>query len=432
MSSSLDRSVGVGGAVMLGLGSMIGTGVFVSLGVAAGIAGPAVVVAVAIAAGVAACNALGSAQLAAAHPVSGGTYEYGYRFLSPVLGFTAGWMFLVAKSASAATAAVGVAGYLVTAIAPGSVGAITWIAPAIVVLLTGLVTSGIRRSSRINTIIVTVTLVTLLYFVASSLPEVAPDQFTPFFAPEIGRTPVGGVLAAAALAFVAYTGYGRIATLGEEITNPRTNIPRAIGATVVVTFLLYAVVTASGVGILGASGMADAVAGSGAPLEVAAGRTTGVPGRIILTVGATTALLGVLLNLILGLSRVLLAMGRRGDMPKGVAEVREGTPRTAVIVMGGVVAAMAAIGDIRLTWSFSAVTVLTYYALTNLAALRLPSELRLYPRWINIVGLAGCLSLAVFVDAAVVAVAGGVLVVGLLWHALARRIHSAQSDRSER
>src|SRR5918999_55703 len=90
------------------------SGVFVSIGIAAGVAGPAVILAIAIAGIVAACNALSSAQLAASHPVAGGTYEYGYRYLSPVLGFTAGWMFLCAKSASAATAALGFAGYLLS------------------------------------------------------------------------------------------------------------------------------------------------------------------------------------------------------------------------------------------------------------------------------------------------------------------------------
>ena len=109
---SLQRELGVFGATMMGLGSIIGTGVFVSLGIAAGIAGAGVVIAVVLAAAVATCNALSSAQLAANHPVSGGTYEYGYRWLSPWLGFSAGWMFLCAKTASAATAALGFAGYL--------------------------------------------------------------------------------------------------------------------------------------------------------------------------------------------------------------------------------------------------------------------------------------------------------------------------------
>ena len=109
--AALKRELGVFGATMLGLGSIVGTGVFVSIGIAAGAAGPAVILSIALAALLAACNALSSAQLAAAYPVSGGAYEYGYRLLRPELGFTAGWMFLCAKSASAATAALGVAGY---------------------------------------------------------------------------------------------------------------------------------------------------------------------------------------------------------------------------------------------------------------------------------------------------------------------------------
>ena len=421
MNQQLTREVGVGGALMLGLGSMVGTGVFVSLGVAAGVAGPAVVLAVAIAAAVAACNALSSAQLAAAHPVSGGTYEYGYRFLTPILGFTAGWMFLVAKSASAATAALGLAGYLLTALAPEAIDIARLIAPMIVLAVTATVAAGIRRSTQVNTAIVSITLATLAFFVATSIANADTARFVPFFAPEAGRTPAGGLLSAAALAFVAYTGYGRIATLGEEITEPQRNIPRAIAVTVVVTFLLYLAVAASGVSILGADGMAAAVSRTGAPLEVAAAQTTGTLGRVVLTVGAATALLGVLLNLVLGLSRVLLAMGRRGDMPPAVARVGGGTPRVAVVVMGLVVAAISLVGDIRLTWSFSAVTVLTYYALTNLAALRLTDEQRRYPRWVSVAGLVGCLGLASFVEWQVVLTAGGVLATGILWHLLARR-----------
>ena len=428
MSERLRRDVGVGGAVMLGLGSMVGTGVFVSLGVAAGVTGPSVVLAVVIAAAVAACNALSSAQLAAVHPVSGGTYEYGYRFLTPTLGFTAGWMFLVAKSASAATAALGVAGYTLTLLSPESTEISRWIAPVIVLVLTALVSLGIRRSSQVNTVIVSVTLATLIFFVGSSLPELRIERFSPFFRPEPGRTPLSALLYAAALSFVAYTGYGRIATLGEEITEPARNIPRAIAATIVVTVLLYTSVAVSGTGILGAEGLAQAVSRTGAPLEVAAGRTTGDVGRIVMTIGAATALLGVLLNLILGLSRVLLAMGRRRDMPGPVARIAGGTPRVAVVVMGIVVAAIALVDDIRLTWSFSAVTVLTYYALTNLAALRLTDAQRRYPRWISALGLAGCLALAGFVDPAVIAVAGGVLAVGLAWHAALRIRHGKHDE----
>src|SRR5688572_2344114 len=165
--TQLRRELGVGGAVMMGLGSIVGTGVFVSIGIAAGIAGPAVILATAIAACVAACNALSSAQLAANHPVAGGTYEYGYRYLRPWLGFTAGWMFLCAKSASAATAALGFAGYLLNALRVTNQAALVGVAVGMIAVLTLVVLFGIRQSSRANIAIVTVTLLALLAFVVA-------------------------------------------------------------------------------------------------------------------------------------------------------------------------------------------------------------------------------------------------------------------------
>jgi APA family basic amino acid/polyamine antiporter len=430
MNKSLDRTVGVGGAMMLGLGSMVGTGVFVSIGIAAGVTGPSVILSIAIAALVATTNALSSAQLAAAHPVSGGTYEYGYRYLRPVLGFAAGWMFLVAKSASAATAALGLAGYISTATGLNS-GIIQTVVPlAIVAFITAVAAAGLRRSTALNTVIVLVTVGSLATLIVATLPEADPAVFSPFFVPESGRGNLSALLYAAALSFVAFTGYGRIATLGEEIKDPARNIPRAIAATVAVVFVLYTLVAWSAITVLGPQEYASAAIATRAPLEIAAGNLLGGPGQLILTVGAAVALLGVLLNLILGLSRVLLAMGRRRDMPAATARIVGGTPRAAVLIMGVVVAMLTLVGNIRITWSFSAVTVLTYYALTNLSALRLPEEARRFPKWISVVGLTGCLSLAAFVEPRIVGVAGIVLAAGLIWHFGARRLAS-RTQRSD-
>jgi APA family basic amino acid/polyamine antiporter len=428
MSDRLERELGLPGATFVGLGSILGTGVFVSLGIAAGVAGPSVVLAVALAALVATANALSSAQLAAAHPVSGGTYEYGYRFLTPAVGFGAGWMFLVAKSASAATAALGFAGYALSLLFPSAPGSTqTLVALLLVVLLTAIVAAGVRRTMGVNIAIVSVTLLSLLIFIGIALPFLEIGRFTPFFAPEEGRTGLGGLLYAAALSFVAYTGYGRIATLGEEVRDPRTTIPRAVIVTISVTMILYVLVAAAGVGVLGARGMAIMTEQTGAPLEVAAGSLIGTPGRVVLAIGAVTAMAGVLLNLILGLSRVLLAMGRRGDMPAVFARVSRNTPLPAVLAVGGVVLAIAVVGDVRLTWSFSAVTVLVYYAITNAAAIALPASERLYPKWISWLGLLGCLSLALFVDPPIILTAAGVLLLGFLWYAL-RRVRAKEAD----
>jgi APA family basic amino acid/polyamine antiporter len=163
------------GASMMGLGSIVGTGVFVSIGIAAGPAGPAIVLAVAIAAGVAVCNALSSAELAANHPVSGGTYEYGYRYLTPWLGFTAGWMFLCAKTASAATAALGFAGYLLQAIHGSNSAALVGTALATVAVLTAIVAGGIRRSSAFNMVVVAFSLFALTMFIVAGLPFALGD-----------------------------------------------------------------------------------------------------------------------------------------------------------------------------------------------------------------------------------------------------------------
>jgi APA family basic amino acid/polyamine antiporter len=417
----------------MGLGSILGTGIFVSIGIAAGVTGPSVVLAVALAAAVAAFNGLSSAELAASHPVSGGTYEYGYRYLNPTLGFTAGWMFLSAKSASAATAALGFAGYVLNAFGNSETTARIVLAFVTVGLLTVVAASGMRQSNRTNAVIVSLTLAALVAFVLAGLRSAidgASDHLTgPFEADGNG---VSGLLHASALMFVAYTGYGRIATLGEEIREPQRSIPRAIVVTLLVTMGLYAAVAFVAVAAVGAPQVAEATRAAAAPLEVVA-RGFRVPGVAwIVAAGAVTAMLGVLLNLLLGLSRVLLAMSRRGDMPCGLARLagEHASPRRAVIVVGVVISMLALTGSVKTTWSFSAFTVLVYYALTNLAALRLPAESRLYSRWVPASGLVSCLGLAFWVEPTIWC-AGLVLIgVGLLWHAVARR-HARRAVQRE-
>ena len=217
-SDRLRRELGLGGAVLLGLGAMVGTGVFVSVGLGAGLAGPGVIVAVALAAGVATCNALSSAQLAASHPVSGGTYEYGYRYLTPWLGFTAGWMFLVAKSASAATAALGFAGYTRTMF-DLSTGLLIPLALAAVTILTAIVLSGLRRSNLTNAVIVSITLLALAVFIVVGLAA-APElqDLEPFFvAGGSHRSTLGALFHASALMCLATSSTGGLRTRVHQV-----------------------------------------------------------------------------------------------------------------------------------------------------------------------------------------------------------------------
>lgn len=426
--ATLRRQLGVLGAVFMGLGAMVGTGVFVSIGIAAGAAGPAVILAIMLAAIVAVCNALSSAQLAAAYPVSGGTYEYGYRLLLPPLAFTAGWLFLCAKTASAATAALGFTGYFLNVLSPGN------LAPAFITLSTILVLTivavlGLRGANGLNIGIVSVTLLALLAFVVAGLPhawERGGANLQPFFAPAPGegRSPIAGLLEGAALMFVAFTGYGRIATMGEEIRDPERTIPRAIIITMAVCAVLYIAVALVAVAVAGATALSQAAQYTAAPLEIIARGFEWRAARWIVTIGAMTAMLGVLLNLILGLSRVLLAMGRRGDGPPVLARLNRArtTPPVAVVVVGVAIALLAMSATVRLTWSFSAFTVLIYYAITNLAALRLPRESRRYSRGIAWTGLVACLLLAFWVPWRVWVIGLAMILLGFVWRAFARRL----------
>ncbi|MEM6553453.1 MAG: APC family permease [Planctomycetota bacterium] len=428
---TLKRQVGIGGAVVLGLGSILGTGVFVSIGIAAGVTGPSVVLAVGVAALVAVCNGLSSAQLAANHPVAGGTYAYGYRYLTPELGFTAGWLFLAAKSASAATAALAVAGYGLVMLGM-DVGpwVQTGIGLAVVLGLTVLVLGGLRRSNVLNAVLVAVTLGALGVFVGVAV--LGEASLADWSARGVGDTAdavdlpgalgeghradfllfgVSGFFEACALMFVAYTGYGRVATLGEEIAEPRKNIPRAVIATLVVTAVVYLVVTAAAVHAVGAAGLAMFTSVVSAPLEVITEVMGGPVWGTVVGIGAITAMLGVILNLLLGLSRVLLAMGREGDVPRVFGKVNASgtTPVPAVLGVAVIIAGLVLIGDVKTTWSFSAFTVLLYYGLTNWAALKLSDEERFYPRWVSVAGLIGCVGLAWWVDWRVL-IAGVVLI----------------------
>ncbi|MDH3307390.1 MAG: APC family permease [Acidimicrobiia bacterium] len=396
----LHRELGVGGAMVTGLGSIIGTGVFVSIAVASGLFGWWVLLATPLAAVVATFNGLSSAQLAAAHPVAGGTYEYGYRLLGPWRGFTAGWLFLAAKSASAATAALGLAGYGLRLVGADS-DLIVPVAIVVMAVVTAVVARGIRFATAVNVALVSVALVSLAVFVvaAGSGPAGSSVPTDHGF---------GDLFAATAFLFVAYTGYGRIATLGEEVRDPRRTIPRAVVVTLIVSAVVYTAVAAAGwYATRGVWPIAE-----GAPLAA----ILDGPAATVVEVGAVLAMLGVIVNLVLGLSRVWLAMGRRGDMPAGLSVISNGSPTRAVLLSGAVVLAVALVGDVRVTWSFSAFTVLLYYAITNWAALRL--EVRQFPRWVSWAGLAACAGLAFFVEPSTALVGVGVVAAGWLWRAV--------------
>jgi len=392
---ALKRELGLFGAIVTGLGSILGTGAFVAIGLAAASWGDAVLWAIPVAAVVATFNGLSSAFLAGRFPVAGGTYEYGYRTLGPLWGFSAGWMFLLAKTASAASAALGIAIYLGVR---SEVAAATLIA----VSVTGLVAAGLRRTTMVNAALLAGSVAGLAAFAIAGLL----DRGNGTVNLSLGES--GGLVAipsAVAFLFVAYTGYGRIATLGEEVKDPARVIPRAVVVTLALSATLYMGVAVGG-RLLGGehwgavlsifdSGLADMVQ---------------QPFATIVTVAAVTALAGVLLNLVLGLSRVWLAMARRGDLPRYLSRLSgDANPVRAVAAAGLLVAGSTLVGDISLAWSFSAVTVLIYYGITNLAALSVDSG-----RATAWAGMASCLFLSFYVPLPVWLLAVGLLALGVV------------------
>jgi APA family basic amino acid/polyamine antiporter len=410
--TGLARRLGTGDAVVIGLGSMIGAGVFSAFAPAAAAAGTALLIGLALAAGVAYCNAVASAQLAAQYPTSGGTYVYGRERLGEWWGFLAGWGFVVGKTASCAAMALTFASYAV----PGSTWAQRLAAVLAVAVLTAANCHGITRTAGLARVLVAGSLLALLVVVGAILVSGGTDGSN-----LTGSSPHGvyGVLQSAGLLFFAFAGYARIATLGEEVRDPERTIPRAIPLALGITVVIYAAV---GLTALLAAGPA-ALAGTSTPLATAAKAVGAAWTGPVVRIGATVASLGALLALIAGIGRTSLAMARNGDLPRRLAAVDpvHRVPARAELAVGAVVCLLVLTTDLRGAIGFSSFGVLTYYAIANASAYTQPPERRRWPRALNVVGVLGCATLVVTLPVTSVIAGATVLAVGVAGRALLRR-----------
>jgi APA family basic amino acid/polyamine antiporter len=414
----LARRLGTGDAVMIGLGSWIGAGVFAAFGPAARAAGTGLLVGLVIAAVIAYCNAVASAQLAAAYPTSGGTYIYGRERLGHWWGFTAGWGFVVGKTASCAAMALTFAAYAV----PGPWWAQRAVAVAGVLGLTALNYRGVTRTAALTRVLVAASLTALAVVVVGIAMGGQASMANLHWS---GTGGVYGILQAAGLLFFAFAGYARIATMGEEVRDPRRTIPRAIPRALGITVAVYLVV---GVAALMAAGP-DRLATATAPLTTAV-REAGVGALApVVRIGAALAALGALLALIAGIGRTSLAMARHRDLPHWLSAVhpRHRVPHHAEIAIAVVVSALVLTVDLRGVIGFSSFGVLVYYAIANAAAFTQPAADRRWPRWLNLLGTAGCLTLVATLPWQSVLAGLAMFAVGLTGRAIAARKPGSRS-----
>lgn len=383
----LARRLGTGDAVLIGLGSMVGAGVFAVFGPAARVAGTGLLVGLLVAAVVAYCNAVASAQLAAVYPTSGGTYVYGRERLGPWWGFAAGWGFVVGKTASCAAMALTFASYAV----PGPEWARRAVAVAAVVALAALNYRGVTRTALLTRVLVVASLAALAVVVVGIAAGGQASTANLGGWAAVGEGGVYGVLQAAGLLFFAFAGYARIATMGEEVRDPSRTIPRAIPVALFVAVAVYLVVGAAALLAAGPRVLAEAAA----PLAAAV-RAAGAGGLApVVRAGAALASLGALLALIAGIGRTALAMARDRDLPGWLAAVhpRHRVPHHAEVAVAAVVCALVAVADLRGVIGFSSFGVLVYYAVANASAFTQPAAERRWPRALNVLGAAGCVVL---------------------------------------
>jgi APA family basic amino acid/polyamine antiporter len=397
---SLRRELTLRDAVVLGLGSMIGAGIFAAFGPAADAAGSWMLLSLVIAGFVAFCNATSSASLAALHPESGGTYVYGRQRLGDLWGYLAGWAFVVGKTASCAAMALTFGAY----VAPDHA---RWPAVAVAVLLTVVNLAGVRKTAQLTMAIVAVVGSVLALVVVAGLGGGTAD------ADRITDTGLDwGVVEGAGILFFAFAGYARIATLGEEVHDPARTIPRAIIGALLAALAIYAVVAVTALLAVGP----EVLALSDAPLAAVTGAGDLDALTPVVRIGGGVAAAGVLLSLLAGVTRTSFAMARNRHLPTRLASVsdRTGIPDLAQTLVGVAVTVVVALVDLRGAIGFSSFGVLLYYALANASAVTLGPDERRFPWWLSVAGVGGCLLLAFSLPTASVVIGSCVVGAGVV------------------
>ncbi|HJX56285.1 MAG TPA: amino acid permease [Methanoregula sp.] len=408
----LKREIGLFGATALGIGAIIGSGIFIVTGIVAGIAGPAMIISVVIAGIISLFSALSIAELSAYMPEEGGTYAFARKLISPFAGYIAGWIWIFSNIFVGAAVSLGFAHYFASLVPAVPIKIIAVIICLIFIIINYL---GLKESTLLNNILVTLKVLILLFFIAFGLGFFTITHFTPL-APS-GMT---GILSGAALIFFAYTGFARVTIMAEEVKEPEKTIPRSIYLALGISTFLYILVSVIAVGLVGTSDLAQ----SGSPLALAI-TATGSPAAVLLiSSGAMIATASVLLTTIMGISRIVFAMARNNDLPAFLSTIspRFSTPHYAIGITGALMIGAILLADLSLVVAVSTFAILISYFIANISALRLPRQFQRYPAVIPVVGAITCTGLIVFlnINAWIIGIIG--LAIGLVWYVIHKRI----------
>jgi len=382
----MKATLGLFDATAISVGAIIGAGIFVVIGMAAGLAGPAMLLSILVAAGVSMVTALSFAELASWLPKEGGVYEFAHELLSPYLGFITGWMWMLSNTFTGAAVSLGFA-YYFTAIVPAIPA--PWLAAVLCLLFTCINFVGVRRSATLNNYLVVAKLLILGFFLVFGLTHFKSGNLTPF------ASSTTGVLYATVFIFFAFGGFARVAVVAEEVKDPRRNVPRAILLSLLISTIFYVLVGFVALGLVGSSGLSS----SKSPLTHAIDATGVTWAAYVVSFGGLLATASVLLTSILGVSRVAYSMARHGELPRALSTLHRshGTPFYSIWTAGALMAALVLLIDLEKVVVVSTFSLLFYYAVANAAALRLRPEFRRYHPAVPIAGIIATLALLVFV-----------------------------------
>jgi APA family basic amino acid/polyamine antiporter len=381
----LKPSLGLFDATAISVGAIIGGGIFVVTGIAAGLAGSALVISMLIAALISLLTALSFAELTAWQPKEGSIYEYSYQLVSPFAGFLVGWMWILSNTFAGAAVSLGFAYYLtalVPSLNPNIVAAIVCLA------FTAINYYSVKQSALLNNILVTAKLLILAFFIAYGLLFMNPANFTPFKPLDVG------VFSGAVFFFFAYGGFARAAVIAEEVKDAKRNVPKAMLMALAISAVFYILIGIVAVGLVGPTGLA----GSNSPLEEAMKATGNSAATFTIAIGGILATASVLLTSILGVSRMAYAMAKRKDLPQALArlDLKRNTPIYSTWIVGLAMTLLVLLIDLSRVVAISSFAMLFFYTLANISALRLKPEKRTYPKFLPAIGAVSCLALLVF------------------------------------